>query len=266
MKPDSNRKNSLFWRFRRGKDTPWSFLFGTMHTWELNAFNRNDVLYESMMSCDQFFTEIDLDASKSQNVVQSAFISTGHSIREELSTKRYFRLRKILLKSFHLDIHYFDQVLPLITMNQMAFNMLKNDAVLPMDQQLWEKAKAMHKNLKGLEPLEQQITTLRSIPWDFQLKQLLNVSQNIGQYRKHIVKLTALYRAEKIYELVRLTAKSLGPFAGLMLHDRNRYMTKVMTDTSKTPSFYAVGAAHLGGYYGILRQLKLSGHEVKPIK
>ena len=66
----------------------------------------------------------------------------------------------------------------------------------------------------------------------------------------------------------QLTTKDpeFGKYDALMLQNRNQNWIPVMaTEMKKAPTFFAVGAAHLGGINGVINLLRKRGYLVKPI-
>ncbi len=70
-------------------------------------------------------------------------------------------------------------------------------------------------------------------------------------------------------ELDKIIAEteSMGAFENLLLGNRNQnWIPKIQQITTEKPTFFAVGAGHLGGKKGVIALLKEAGFTVKAIK
>ena len=75
-----------------------------------------------------------------------------------------------------------------------------------------------------------------------------------------------LYKQQNIKLLYQQSKKSLGKYKGVMIYDRNRKMSDRIFKNIQVPSIYVVGAGHLWGANGMLRQLKSQALLINPVK
>ncbi len=87
------------------------------------------------------------------------------------------------------------------------------------------------------------------------------------RFHKQLMKLIKLYEDQDIQGLYKNSKSGLGRLRKVMLYDRNKIMIERIQEqvAERNPSFFAVGAAHLGGTKGVLVGLKRMGLHVRPI-
>jgi len=163
-----------------------------------------------------------------------------------------------------LDAH--KRFLPMILINKISEVILRKDRKLPLDAFLWQEANKLNMNCNGLETINEQLSLLKSIPIDDQIKMLRKALKNINKFRASIIDLSRHYELQEIGHLYKQTKKSLGSLRKSLLYDRNEIMSKRIIANSTNATFYAVGAAHLAGNFGILSLLKKQGVKVKAIE
>jgi uncharacterized protein YbaP (TraB family) len=120
-----------------------------------------------------------------------------------------------------------------------------------------------------LETLEEQMAIFDTIPYKDQIKMLLTLIDSLPQGRKEFKELVTLYKTENINKLYEMTLKSEFGMEGnqdIMLFDRNRkWIARIQKMMADKPTFFAVGAAHLGGEKGVIALLRKEGYTLRPI-
>ena len=83
-------------------------------------------------------------------------------------------------------------------------------------------------------------------------------------------KLYEAYASQDVEVMYRLAVESenrlTSEFQELLLDKRNKsWIPVIETQMKKQPSFFAVGAAHLGGPSGVINLLRQAGYKVEPV-
>jgi uncharacterized protein len=113
-----------------------------------------------------------------------------------------------------------------------------------------------------------------SIPLDFQAQSLLEAAKSAKTGVKALDTLTQIYLDQNIEamgamineETAGSEATDVANFEEFLLHRRNRNWIPVMGEQmQRRPTFFAVGAGHLGGTYGVIRLLQKAGYTVRPL-
>jgi uncharacterized protein YbaP (TraB family) len=121
----------------------------------------------------------------------------------------------------------------------------------------------------GLETVEEQMALFDSIPYKDQAKMIMDMINNLPAARKEFKDLVNLYKSEKINELYTMTTNSNFDLSGseeLLLQDRNKkWIARIKSEIAEKPTFFAVGAAHLGGESGVIALLRKAGYKARPV-
>src|SRR5690606_13999045 len=125
------------------------------------------------------------------------------------------------------------------------------------------------KDVLGLESVSDQLQIFESMDVASIKSYLLDMAKNWDSARGQYNELVAAYKAQDITKLHRLVAES-PEVAGQLdafLYDRNEKWIPLMREiASDRPTFFAVGAGHLGGSRGVIRLLRAAGYTVEPVE
>lgn len=237
-----------------------------MHVCDDIAFTHVEKAISALLKCSEFKTEIDLDAAKSTIKMTDYFFLDDKTLLDYMSATHYAKSKALLTKAFDINLDRLQRFLPIIIVNKLTESELGKHNPLPLDGYLWEQA-TKYKLIKGgLESIEEQCTTLRSLDVEEQVRIFRGVSRNISKFKKSISKMVEFYALEDIQNLYLKSNKSLGVFRKTLLYQRNIKMVNRIKNNIHHPTFYAVGAAHLAGQKGMLNMLKQKGYRLKAIK
>ncbi len=260
------KKNSLIWKINHKENNHESFLLGTMHVKDARAFTRWDDMLHCIDNTQIFATEFNLEEAELQAGVNSMDLPPNLTLSKLLGEKKYKKIKKIIYKSFQIDISFFNNSLPILVQNILTEKVLFEDQQQALDHALSAYAKQNNKVMLGVETFQDQLDILSKIPINYQLKQLKDTVKNISNFRAEIKYLADLYQEENIRKLYKSTKKSAGKLRNLMLYDRNFKMADKMGDLMLENSCtFAVGAAHLWGEKGIIKLIKDKGFRIKPL-
>jgi len=260
-------KQTPLWRVTGNLFPHSSFILGTMHLKPKGTTTQWQTPFLPYIdSCEVFATEFPLNEVDPNLLGKFSLLPDNQLLSDYLSEKKINKLEKILLKSLGLPLRSLLRMKPLMIVNLITERMLASYQPISMDNDLWKIAETKGKQLEGIETFEEQLRILDNIPIDYQLKNLLSITKNIGQYRKQLLHLVTIYEKGDIQKLYQLSKKGMGSIKKLMLIERNHLMAdRFFERTKDTSLFCALGAGHLGGKEGVLRLLKQKGLKVKPI-
>jgi uncharacterized protein YbaP (TraB family) len=260
------KKESLLWKFKRPQESRTHFLLGTMHVNSEEAYTPVTLAKYYMDQCQLYAGEMDLD-DPDLNSIGDVFVNPDDQhLQDLIGLKKYNKYKKVLAKAFSIDLDQIAHYRPLVISNMVSESILTKTFDLALDHFLWQYAQASGLKMKGLESASDQFDIMRAIPLDNQLKALQSCTKNVSKFRKKVLKLSELYKAGELTKLYKTSKKSMGSLRKLMIYDRNTHMTQNLVALSKdAATFCAVGAAHLPGNKGMLRQLKTAGFKVSPI-
>lgn len=257
-------KNSLLWELMPPESDAISYLFGTMHVKDEIAYRHINKVIPRLSCCDALMCEIDLDKAQMEVPAETYLIHSG-SLSSLLTTSKYEKYRKVMLKTYNIDLNQFQHFYPLVILNKISEALLSNDRGVSLDSYLWNKAKELKLNTSGIEDLHDHVSLIGKLEMDVQLKMLKSVMKNTRAFKRSLHKVTQLYAEEKIQKLYKNTKASMGSFREPLIYNRNIIMVERINMNQSQKCFYAIGAAHLAGGKGVLRLLKQMKYKLKPI-
>lgn len=252
-------RQSLLWSLNfEGK--PVSYLFGTMHVRDDRAYRLCQQLYPLINNCDCYVGEMDLHPRP--NVTMPAY-----DILKYITDKKYDKIHKQFLRSFHIDLHRFKHLHPLLIMSVLSTQDLSIDHIVSLDEHLWLYSEENGKEMSGLESYERQFEILHTIDPAAVYKQLVKLARNPGSIRKQTERGINHYINGRIHELYMFSKSSMHELRKKIIYERNRNMVEFIKNMDESKSYFiTVGAGHLSGKFGILPLLKREGVRVKAIK
>src|SRR5690606_34094078 len=140
-----------------------------------------------------------------------------------------------------------------------------------VDQEFMKLSADSKKEILGLETLRDQMGVFDSIPYEVQLEELLkSIKSDFVNDKNESRKLYEAYASQDVEAMYRLAIESenrlTSEFQELLLDNRNKsWIPVIETQMEKQPSFFAVGAAHLGGPSGVINLLRQAGYKVEPV-
>ena len=260
------KKQTLLWRIHSGQNEFKGYLFGTMHVRDEAAFKHVVFLEKKILACNAFAAEFHLDEGAKQSNNNLAFLPNQTILSDYLPEKAFQKIKQSIQKSFTVDLQLFQRIQPLFITNILTEQVLSNDRPVPLDESLWQFAKAQQKELLGIETWEEQQKTLSQLDIPYQIKNLKAIARKPVRFKKGLHKSLDHYLKGNIKQLYRSAYKSAGEKRKVLLFNRNKVMTeRIKQIVNQRSLFAAVGAGHLFGEKGIIRLLKQEGFRVKPI-
>lgn len=260
------KKNTLLWRLEGERLPGPSYLFGTMHVRDSRMFDVAGQVLPKIAACQAFAAEFNLEEAALQNPAALPLnLPAGRTLRNLIPPKRYEKLRSILRKTAGLDIDHFQNAPPFFIVNLIAERILVSDMPVSLDEHLWNFAKNQGKTLHGVETFGEQMAVLEKISLDEQVKMLVDMTKNVGRYRKHLLHMAELYQKKDVQRLFKSVKKSSKGLRKILLYRRNEIMAdRIAALANEQTTFAAIGAAHLGGGKGVIRLLKKQGLKLFP--
>lgn len=259
-------KNSLLWIITPEDGGPDSFLFGTMHVRDLRAFEWLDLADICLQQCTVFATEFDFSDSDPGAINSVLQLPRGLSLDQLLKPGVWKNLEQYCQKKLGVPAENMRYLHPMTVTMALTSSLLTDESALSLDETLWEHARELGKKTTGVETFEEQLETLKRIPFELHLKNLTWLLKNYTRQKRRLKKMMAWYQAGDISQLYQAAKKDAKGMRKLLLYERNTIMAKRFAGIASQESlFCAVGAGHLSGKKGLLRLLKKEGFKVRPI-
>jgi len=262
-------EKSLLWKIEGNGLTKASYLYGTIHVMCPDDIVVTPTLNTIFNSTKQLYLEIDMDDLKGMaGMLFGMTMNDGSSLKTLLPKEEYDSLAVIYKKLTGTGLGAMSRMKPILLMSTIY------PSLLGCKPEGWEEAfmkMAKEKNieLKGLEKAEDQMAVMDSIPYTEQAEMFKKMLFNLDSTRNSFKELVSIYKSQDIQKMIEMSSadEDFGDYEDVMLKKRNSNWISVMAAAMKQKStFFAVGAAHLGGEAGVINLLRKKGYKVTPVK
>ncbi|WP_025764373.1 TraB/GumN family protein [Dyadobacter tibetensis] len=260
---------SLLWAISGNNLSQTSFLFGTIHLVCPDDFDLNASIQEKLKLTEQLVLEVDMDDPAMMATMMQAVFMKDTTLQTLLQPQDYTFLQNFFKDSVGLDLAVFGNAKPILLLGPMLGAILSCDP-LSYEQELMNLLEDQHQEVVGLETVEEQMTALNAISYADQAEMLMHLVRDLPKAREEFAAMVSRYRAQDINGLFQLTETSefeVQNYDKALLEDRNRaWIGRMEVLMKDKPSFFAVGAAHLGGAKGVITLLRNAGYQVEPVQ
>jgi hypothetical protein len=269
---------SLLWKISGKNLTSPSYLFGTIHMIGKNDYFFTETMQAAFDATAQVTFEINMeemsDMGAMMPVMMKAFMSDNITLRDLLDRESY-EIVEAHFNDLGLPMMFLDRIKPMFLSALSAEDMMKtqtdNETLVSYEFELMDMARKQNKTVAGLETAEYQMSMFDSIPYDVQARMLVaSIQDNDGSGDEEYRKMIDLYKAQDITAMGALITQEgdeLANYEQLLLTNRNRNWIPVMARMmGTTPTFFAVGAGHLGGPKGVIALLRAAGYTVTSVR
>lgn len=263
-------ENSLLWEITSPGQAKPSYLFGTIHLICPTDFSLSDSLKATLARTQQVALEIDMDdPGMMASMMKSMNMSDGNELKKLMTEQQYAKLSQFYKDSVGVALGMFEKAKPFILMGPL-FNAVLSCQPQSYEMSLVELAAKQKSEVIGIETLDEQMAIFDTIPYQDQIKTIITMIDSLPQARKEFSNLVALYKSQKINDLYNLMMVSNYGMDGneeVMLFARNKkWVPRIKKIAAEKPTFFAVGAGHLGGDRGVISLLRKEGFKVRAIK
>lgn len=262
--------NSLLWKISGNGLKQPSYLFGTIHitcdaTLDQNVLNALD-------ATSQLYLELDMDNPGLQMEMMSGMMmKDGITMSSLISPEDYAQLDKFLQENTGMGAKMMDRFKPFMITSLLLPGML-DCPMQSVEMELMKVSKAQNEETLGLETVQDQLAVFDAIPYEEQMAELMKtVKDNMAKDKAELNKMLAMYKAKDLNKLLELMDESENKMYNqhndVLLANRNKnWIPKIESIAKETPTFFGVGAAHLGGEEGVIMLLRKKGYKVEAVK
>ena len=269
-------ESALLWKIEgNGLNQP-SYLFGTIHLIDKESFFWPKGVLGAFEEAEKVSFEVDLDdmfdIGKAMGMMTKAFMTDGKTLKDLYSEEDY-NLIKTHFEGLGMPMMLLERIKPMFLTVfasgdvEMGKGLGEQESTKSYEMELYTLAQESNKDVSGLETMEYQMSVFDSIPIEVQGQMLLETikSDEEDDSFKEMVK---IYTSQNINGMVTMMSEDEGisGFEDVLLYTRNRNWIPIIAEKMKeTQHFFAVGAGHLGGQYGVIDLLKKEGYELTPL-
>jgi len=261
------KENSIFWKLTSPNGSE-HYLYGTIHTDDNRVSDINAEVIEALKSSQIFLMET-MEISNPKLLLLN---NIDYSIYFDKSD-----LDKIkLLANFHTMS--FERVLKMKPwLLAVIFDSPRPITPFNLDNLLKTKARDLGLRIKGLETSEEHFQVLDNFSIQEQINFLKKVlDKSLEQKQKDYEQLMSAYLSQDLNNIIKinegLTSKLVSKSMWIkikkkLLINRNKlFFNRAYKLVNNNQLFIAVGASHLGGDNGLLKQFENAGYQLKAIR
>jgi uncharacterized protein YbaP (TraB family) len=266
-------KSSLLWEITGNGLKKPSYLYGTVHSFDERAFRFAKLAESSITKCDAFGMEINLDNLGDDinifSMMKYLTMPGDTTLDMLMSHEQYAMLDKFVTDSMHLALAMFNTIKPMFLMGMQEGMSMSEDSSDFLDQYFMKKAREHHKEIIGIETVEEQIKALDLIPLKEQARMVLEMIEPDTTKQQNsdedLVDIYAKGDLDAIYAFYKKEDLS-NTFNAALITDRNHRMAdRIDSIMQKKSLFTAVGALHLPGDEGVISLLRKKGYTLTPV-
>ncbi len=270
-----NSKN-LLWEIS-GKDLKTSsYIVGTMHMMPKKDFFFPNKLEEKFNSCKVLVVEANMDMGLKDQLALASKVKypEGKTLQNYMTEEEYKSYRNFFIETMGLKekkLNKYENLKPFYAYSLILKSLLDGKMVM-YEPKLSKMAKKKKMDIVGLETIEFQMDMVEDISIEDQVEMFLipkdvNKDKNLITDFNSTVEIYKNQDIEKMLEMNEEEAAGNEEFIQTFLIDRNKdWIPKIEKQISEQATFIAVGAAHLGGDFGVLNLLREAGYTVKPVE
>ncbi len=273
---------TLLWKIT-GKDIKKpSYLYGTIHLIGEKDYFLHEATTKAFKKTKRLITEIDMSNQMAMAVemMRLAPMKDGKTLKTVASAEEYQNIKNYFEKDSknpQLKMMPFSMVenwKPMLLQSLLYTDMIKGNTK-SYEMELVALAKKSKMTFGGLETVADQMAVFDKISYK---EQATALSESIAELKKgnpdtganELAQLVELYKKQDVDAMVEESMAKMGEemkgSEDALLYDRNeRWIPLIIEFAKEQPTFFAVGAAHLGGERGVIRLLRKAGYTVEAV-
>ena len=259
----SQDKNSLLWEISgNGIEKP-SYLYGTIHIICESDYFMKEKVNTAFSKTSKLALELNFNDTTEMKYIQKAAMGTI-PLSKQLTASQAKKLDQILQNIARMPLSQVDNYSMVTVMSLIAMKSGGCANIKSYEMEFLAKAIAAKKSIIGLEKAQEQMDIIsKAFTDDEMITMLGEINQELTK------KMVQDYKQENIKNLYTAATdvKMMnGEDKKIMLDNRNmNWIPKMSAIMKKEAVFFAVGAGHLSGDYGVINLLRNAGYTVKPI-
>ena len=261
---------SLLYEISGNGLTQPSYLYGTIHIICKNDFVMTEVTKQKFAETQQVYLELDMDDPKMMpEMMKSMYMTDGSTLKTLMSEADYQKVSQFFKDSLKTNIAMMDKMKPFV-LSSMTVPKLLACPTQSYEETFVKMAKEEHKEILGLETVQDQFGALDKMGMKKQADMMLvKLVEDWNEGKQILKQMITNYKNQDVEGLLKVMANSRTADANFqedLLVTRNKnWIPKIQQIAKEKPTFFAVGAGHLGGEKGVIALLKKQGFTVKAV-
>jgi uncharacterized protein YbaP (TraB family) len=262
-------QKSLLWKITgNGLNAP-SYLYGTVHI-TCDATLEKPTL-DAIANTAQLYLELDMDDPNMQTtMIQGMMMKDGKTMKSMMSDADYKMVDAYFTEKLGVGLGMLDKMKP-VMLSMLIMPSLMDCPIQAVETELMKVNAGQNKQVLGLESVQEQMADFDAVPYQVQVDELVkSVKDKFVDDKKELDKMYAVYKTKDIDAMQKMTAESenkiTSDYQDEMLNNRNaNWIPKIESIAKEKPTFFGVGAAHLGGEKGVINLLRKKGYKVEAV-
>jgi uncharacterized protein YbaP (TraB family) len=265
----SQEQNSILWKISgNGLESP-SYLFGTIHVMCPDQLKLTPKVEEALEKTQRLALELDMDEPNFMQEMQQLSVNSDmRNLSSLLSEEELNTLNSFFQENYQADMSQLGILKPLILLSMMFNKGLECNQPASYESVLMSYASQENWEVLGLESIEDQFDVFNNVSEKEQLGWLLNYAENQDKFQGDLKKLVVAYQQEKISNVLDFMTQypEYKKIEDALLYERNEsWISRIKSLANETPTFFAVGTAHLPSERGVIELLRKEGFILTPI-
>ncbi len=261
-KPEVANNALLFEVTGNGLEKP-SYIFGTIHIVCKQDMFSLEKLGGFVDKTEQIILELDMDDPEMlEEYTKYVNLPEGKTLKDYLDEKQLAKVNKLTMNVLGSPIDNFMKMHPFIIQSNLYVSPQTMGCTPPGSYEisLVQMGSAKKKPIEGLETIAMQMNLVNKSSIKKHALDLFKIAEDREKFFNETRKLFEIYKTQdtdKIYDFSILMLKDETSYFENMLDERNKdWIPKIEKAIKEKPAFIAVGAAHLGGKFGVLNLLR----------
>ena len=273
-----NIANALLWGISGNGLTDTSYLYGTIHLIDKEDFFLTEKTKVAFAASEKVTFEINMedmmDMGTQMSLMMKAFMNDGKTLKDLLDEEDYKTVQthfeKMGMNSFVWNMmeRIKPMFLSIFASTDITGGGLASGEMMSYEMEFMTMAKDQSKTMSGLETAEYQMSMFDSIPYEVQAQMLVESIKAENTNSDQLEEMVKLYKKQDLKGMQKMfeaDEEGIGKYENLLLIGRNKNWIPVMQKMmAEQVTFFAVGAGHLGGEFGVVNLLKEAGYTMTP--
>lgn len=262
-------ENSLLWKISGNGLKESSYLFGTIHiTCDATL---TDKVKTALDKTQQLCLELDMDDPAMQGEMMSnMMMKNGMTLKSLAKAEDFKAVDAFLTTNVGFSAEMLNTVKPFM-ITAMLYPKMLGCEMQSVETELIKIAKTQNEDVIGLETVGEQLAVFDAIPYQEQMNELvITAKDNMQRDKAELAEMMTIYKSENVEAMIAFTEKSANvmtsKYSDVLLKKRNQnWISRMTTIATNKPTFFGVGAAHLGGKDGVIALLRKAGFTVEAV-
>jgi uncharacterized protein len=271
--------NSLLWRISGNGLKQASYLYGTIHLIPKDELKLSEVTLSLLERSERIVFEIDMKEMTNVfaqfSVMGKVFMKNGKTLKDVMPAQDYAVVHAALVEK-GMGAGMFERMKPMflsmLLLQGEEGESAQQGKTTSVEMELYRVARKSRIKSGGLETTDYQLGIFDKIPYEAQANMLLKALKDAESGTEgpdSFAEMVRLYKTEDITGMQKMVSsqeQGLSEYEDLLLGNRNRNWIPIMGEMMKAqPTFFAVGAGHLGGGEGVVALLRKAGYRVEAV-